>query len=77
MRSSFKVVQVDADRVFIIDVNQGMSVTNDAENVRDHINQRYPNKRLIYRDSINCWDEIVSDREGLFKPYKGYVPQGY
>lgn len=77
MRSSFKVVQVDTDRVFIIDLDQGMSVTNDAENVAKHIQQRYPGKRLVYRDTMSNWDEILFEGPHLFQFYDDYLPEGY
>lgn len=81
MRCMSEIVQVDEDRVFVIDLYSDaapcMTITNDAEALRDFMNEQYPGKRLIYRDTMGCWDEIVSDVEGLFKPYNEYLPKGY
>ena len=78
-RSQFKVVQIDPDRVFLIDLNLGgMSVTNDAENVYAAMQEQYPRRRVIYRDSNGIWDEIVLNGKGTanFLPYNEHLPQG-
>ena len=80
--ADFEIVHVENDRVFIIDLNLGhKSITNDAEWVYVQINSLYPNHRLIYRDSMNNWDEITPATEGNgnaitvnFKPYHEHIP---
>lgn len=79
--AEFRIVQVEHDRVFIIDPDQGSkTITNDAEWVYEQIQKNYPNHRLIYRDTMNNWDEIVpSDKNQnipsvYFKPYKEHTP---
>lgn len=79
--ADFRVVQVDGDRVFIVDLDSGnRSVTNDAEWVWEQVNNRHPGKRLIYRDTMNRWDEIVGGFDDFnsvavqFRPYDEYVP---
>ena len=60
-RSRYEVVKVDTDRkiVWIVDLNVGKSVTNDAEKVCEELNRQYPLHRIIYRDSDKNWDELV------------------
>lgn len=60
--SDYAIVKVEEDRVFLIDLNLGnKSVTNDAENVYVKIKKIFPNHRIIYRDTMGRWDEIVLD----------------
>lgn len=75
--SDFHVIQIDRDRVFLIDLDLGRrSVTNDADNVAVWVQQTYPGKRLIYRDSMGRWDEIAltSNNVVVFLPYDDYLP---
>lgn len=60
------------DKVFVVDLDDGMSVTNDAEAVYAEVTAEHPGKRFIYRDTMGRWDEIVDGHE--FKPYHGPVP---
>ena len=58
--SDFEIVRVESDRIFIVDLDLGnRSVTNDAEYVYDLLSKNFPNKRIIYRDSMRSWSEIV------------------
>lgn len=78
IRSFYDIVKIESDRVFIIDLNLSCfkSVTNDAENVYNEIKSLWPDKRLIYRDSMNKWDEILCDKHTVyFKPYIDSVPE--
>lgn len=62
---------------FIVDLDAGgVSVTNDAEAVWAEVQARSPGNRLIYRDSMGRWDEIVPLDDGAvtFKPYHGDRP---
>lgn len=76
-RSKYEITHATRDLVFIVDLNnpESKSVTNDAENVWNEIQLFYPGTRLIYRDSMNRWDEIFYD-DGViaFKPYTEYLP---
>ena len=77
-KSDFMVVEVRNGIVFVIDLDLGnMSVTNDAENVWDYVQTNHPNNRLVYRDSMYQWDEIVVNQRGRvdFIPYGGYIPK--
>jgi len=79
LHADFKIVQIDPDRIFIIDLDLGnKSVTNDAEYVIGVIQRDYPGKRLIYRDSSGIWDEIIGDRFNVnFLMYDEGLPKGY
>jgi hypothetical protein len=71
-RSNYSISRVTEDRVFIIDENDGaLSVTNDAENVVRELNGAYPGKRIIYRDSMLQWDELIH-RDGEFVDFAPY-----
>lgn len=62
MRSEWRVVEHDEQHqiVFIEDLNRGKkSVTNDAENVLRLIQNDYGAVRLVYRDSMGEWAEII------------------
>lgn len=81
--ADFRVVVVEDDRVFVVDPNMGgKSITNDAEWVWQQVNGRYPGRRVVYRDTMNRWDEMVpvhpTDQFGEvtvnFRPYSEHVP---
>jgi len=61
-RSSYYVDRVTDDAVYIIDMDQGKSVTNDAENVVLDIYLEYGNRRIIYKDTDGRWDELLHDK---------------
>ena len=65
------------DIVFIEDLDGPMSVTNDAENVLSFINQNWPDKRLVYKDTQGEWAELVWSGpykiSVSFKPWHGAV----
>jgi hypothetical protein len=78
MKSDWALVKVEDDKVFIKDLDYGrMSVTNDAEAVYAHLQEKYPGGRVIYCDSDGNWEEIIigpnsEGRTGIwFKPYRG------
>jgi hypothetical protein len=52
---------IDGNVVWIKDLDQGMSVTNNIENILSYIHSIYPiNDHLVmYRDSMGIWDEYV------------------
>lgn len=82
MHAEYRVVSVEDDRVFIVDMDLGKSVTNDAEWVWEQVQAMYPSRRLIYRDTMGRWDEIVptlpTDQFGEvtvnFRPYGEHLP---
>lgn len=87
IRSLYDIVKVDSDKVFLIDLNLPgtKSVTNDADLVWDDIQKLYPGKRIIYRDTMGRWDEMINEKSrpirfGLkhhigFKPYCETIPE--
>lgn len=77
--ADYEIVQIDQDEIFIVDLDLGnISVTNDAEYVYLEIYNNFPGKRLIYRDTLGNWDEIVitndNQRKINFLYYTGPVP---
>lgn len=68
-RSNYSVTSVHDGIVWIVDNNIGRSVTNDAENVTMELNQQFPHHRIIYRDTIGQWDELVHTN-GVFVKFK-------
>jgi hypothetical protein len=82
-RSDYEIVRVEEDKIFIVDLDLGnKSVTNDAEYVFSELSKHFPGKRIIYRDTLGCWDEICEERGGQagllercgFAPYTGNIP---
>lgn len=71
LRSNFSIYRIEDDAVFIVDNDIGMSVTNDAENVVEHLLNIYPNKRIFYRDTEGDWSELVHNNKEFvrFAPY--------
>lgn len=78
LRASYTVERVSADLitghmdiVFIVDNDVGMSITNDAENVVIDVLAKYPDHRIIYRDTDGRWDELLhwGGKFVGFKPY--------
>lgn len=76
-KSDFCVDRVTDDIVFIIDMcamYNRMSVTNDAENVVRALYKTYGNKRIMYRDTDDQWDELVHSN-GVFVTFaRGFPP---
>lgn len=68
-RSTFSVEFPEDGIVAIYDHDEGMSVTNDAENViRALWEHGYINygDRVIYCDTTQIWDELKHDGKGEF-----------
>lgn len=64
--------------VCIIDHDNGMSVTNDIERVLADIQgEGVPlgAHRVIYRDTMGVWDEVVLNDDGTFKAFKSVNEQ--
>ena len=56
----------------LVDLNQGCSVMNDAEDVIADLvaaGHDLTRKRVIYQDTMGYWDEIVV-RDGRFSDYR-------
>jgi len=71
-KSSFTIVKHDEQRVFIVDNDSGgMSVTNDAEAVCQFLQEYYPDRRFIYRDSEMQWSELAH-LHGTFRGYRSF-----
>jgi hypothetical protein len=81
----FEIVRVEEDRIFIIDLDLGnKSVTNDTEWVYNVLTKNFPNKRIIYRNSVRDWNEIAYSANHNFKygffhpiiviPYNQHLP---
>jgi hypothetical protein len=72
VRALFTITGVGDDRVYIEDNDGPMSVTNDAEAVVAFVNALHPEKRIVYRDTMGQWDELLhtNGRFDGFAPYK-------
>lgn len=55
--------------VFLRDLDGKVSVTNDAEYVTREITRNHLGYRLFYKDTNNCWDELLYDNKGYFTGY--------
>lgn len=58
---------------YVVDLDQGMSVTNDAEAVVEAVlatDPRPTKGRIVYRDTDGRWDELVHDG----KKFTGFAP---
>lgn len=74
-RSKYEILYVGENRIFLVDLNGPVSVTNDAENVFAEVYKE--GHRIIYRDSMGCWDEIKMVNESIqFLPYNDSIPIG-
>jgi len=73
MNASYQVARIDHESkiVRIIDLDEPgrKSVTNDAEGVCERVNRDWPTYRIIYRDTMGNWDELVHEN-GTFKAFK-------
>lgn len=77
-KAKYELVEFEGpkDVIFIRDLDQGVTVTNDAEAVVAELNKYYPGKRIVYRDTIGGWDELVHEN-GVFTRFsiwKGPTP---
>jgi hypothetical protein len=78
LRASYSIDRIEPDyarihkgTVFIVDNDDGMSITNDAENVVKDVLAKYPNHRIIYRDTDGNWDELMYS-QGEFSGFKPF-----
>ena len=76
-QADYAVIQVDYDRVFLVDLALGgKSVTDDVKAVCEELQYAYRGRRVIYRDRFGLWTEmrIGVRNDVLFAPYDEYVP---
>ena len=75
VRAKFTVNRMEKNAIFIVDqceTYQCMSVTNDAENVVEHLYNHYGNRQFFYKDTMGEWDELVHTN-GKFTGFKSGV----
>lgn len=60
------------DIVFITDDDTGMSVTNAAELVVCQCLEQFGDRRIVYRDSMGRWDELMH-RDGRFVGFRPFA----
>lgn len=72
-RSTYFIEHIDSleQIIRIVDLDEGMSVTNDAENVVREVNAQRPGYRILYRDTMGNWDELLHDN-GIFQGFAPY-----
>lgn len=68
----YDLLCMNGDIVFLSENNVGMSITNAAETVVKEINFQYPGRRIVYKDTMDQWDELVHN-DGIFVGFKNYV----
>lgn len=74
---SWSLHKLTEDAVFIVDDdNGGMSVTNAAEAVVKDIYEFYGDRRIVYRDTMGEWDELLHNHGTFagFSIYRDGVP---
>ena len=67
-RASYRVVGQTEDTIYIVDTNGRVSVTNDAENVVSAVVMAYGNRKIVYRDSLGEWGELIHTN-GVFTDF--------
>lgn len=75
-QAKFEIVLAKQAVVAIRDLDEGKSVTNDAERVVRFLHKQGmlpPGRRLIYQDTMGRWDELEHDGAGRFT---GFHPIG-
>ena len=76
--ATFQIVKTTAEIVWLVDLDESgrRSVTNDAERVVDQLYKLYGDRRIIYRDSMGNWDELIHDhgRFVRFAPARDMAP---
>ena len=78
MKAQIQITSVQPDRIYLVDRDGPMSVTNDAEAVVKFINDMYPGRRIIYCDTMGNWDELLHDNGRFtdFAPYRENSERG-
>jgi|SRR5690554_1294576 len=76
-KSTFYVAHLDAEKVLIVDFGEGLSITNDAENVVKKLNADLlaggsggiQGRKVFYRDTNGDIDEMLT-KDGEFDGFK-------
>lgn len=76
-KSKFYVAHLDAEKVLIVDVGEGLSITNDAENAVMKLNADLlaggsggiQGRKVFYRDTNGDIDEMLT-KDGEFAGFK-------
>lgn len=77
MLTNYRIIKVTPNAVHLEDLDNGRSVTNTAEEVVAEVFNAYPNRRIIYLDTMGCWGELVHNH-GIFTgfaPVNGELPE--
>jgi hypothetical protein len=74
--AAFYVVDMTDDKLFIVDLELGKTITNDAEAVCRQCQKLAPGHRIIYRDTDRNWDELqhINGEFIGFAPYTEQPP---
>ena len=72
-RAQYTYVGSNDTTVWIADLGIGRSITNDAEAVVQDLLRKFGNKRFVYRDTADNWDELKHNGEQFtdFAPGRG------
>lgn len=72
-RARYEIVAADREHIALIDLDDGMSVTNDAENVVFDLALKgllSRSKVILYRDTEGRWDQLLFNRYGHFTGFR-------
>lgn len=64
-RAKYVIESVTIHFIYLVDLQQGCSITNDAEAVVKEVTERWGNKRILYWDSMDNQDELCHTK-GVF-----------
>lgn len=70
----YKIVGVTKNFVYLVDYSLlfgNLSVTNGAETVVSEVHAKFPGRRILYRDTMGRWDELVHEN-GVFTKFAPY-----
>lgn len=73
---TWSVYEVTDATVFIVDNDDGVTITNDAKHVVEQLWRHYDDRRIVYRDTMGNWDELIHVK-GVFlhyAPFKEQIP---
>lgn len=71
MKAAIRIHRVTPEIVFIVDLHGARSITNDAEAVTTAVFAQFGPRRIIYRDTMGHWDELVH-QDGVFCGFAAY-----
>ena len=74
--SSYIIVGTNDEFVYIADCDGPLSVTNDAEAVVAKLIPLFYGKRIMYRDSMGQWDELMHNGKVFTGFATGHEPTG-